>query len=308
MRQKRRHGLYRRACPDRSLPESCRPARCLLLTGRSEKSAAGCCRAGRTHLRFVVVDLAMYLPILFRSVPDRASAANVRDTFPSFRCREGDMNSRDCPGRMFEPPGSFIRTTVPCCHPSPGPAQMGGGCPPSSAEGMPAGSASETEAGSYGTSDGRCPAAYVFFCMAAGRSGPKRGGRVIPCLKNKGGGGGGHPPPPIMQPGPPANPAYRTGPGEVRAHFADKKGCIPSRKIVKIMQYTIVLDPDDCGGFTARCVELPGTVCQGANKGEALDRLKEAIGQVQLAQQADLHRTIQSLTSEIIRIDVADAA
>jgi len=111
-----------------------------------------------------------------------------------------------------------------------------------------------------------------------------------------------------MQPGPYANPAYRTGTGNVRALFADKKGCIPSREIYKIMQYTIVLEPDDCGGFTARCVELPGTVCQGANKGEALDRLKEAIGQVQLAQQADLHRTIQSLTSEIIRIDVADAA
>lgn len=74
------------------------------------------------------------------------------------------------------------------------------------------------------------------------------------------------------------------------------------------MQYTIVLDPDDCGGFTARCVELPGTVCQGANKSEALDRLRDAIGEVQQAQQADLHRTIQSLSSEIIRIEVADAA
>ena len=74
------------------------------------------------------------------------------------------------------------------------------------------------------------------------------------------------------------------------------------------MQYTIVLEPNDAGGFAARCVEIPGTVCQGANKGEALARLKEAIGQVQQAQQADLHRTIQSLSSEIIRIDVADAA
>jgi predicted RNase H-like HicB family nuclease len=74
------------------------------------------------------------------------------------------------------------------------------------------------------------------------------------------------------------------------------------------MQYTIVLEPNECGGFTARCVEIPGTVCQGANKGEALARLKEAIGQVQQAQLADLHRTIQSLSSEIIRIDVAEAA
>ncbi|WP_292423229.1 type II toxin-antitoxin system HicB family antitoxin [Methanoregula sp.] len=74
------------------------------------------------------------------------------------------------------------------------------------------------------------------------------------------------------------------------------------------MQYTIVLEPSDEGGFTARCVEIPGPVCQGANKGEALARLKEAIGEVQQAWEADLHRTIQSLSSEIIRIDVADAA
>jgi len=74
------------------------------------------------------------------------------------------------------------------------------------------------------------------------------------------------------------------------------------------MQYTIVLEPNDCGGFASRCVEIPGIVCEGANKGEALNRLREAIGQVQQAQQADLHRTIQSLSSEIIKIDVADAA
>jgi predicted RNase H-like HicB family nuclease len=73
------------------------------------------------------------------------------------------------------------------------------------------------------------------------------------------------------------------------------------------MQYTIVLEPGDAGGFAARCVELPGTVCHGADKGEALSRLKEAIGQVQQAWEADLHRTIQSLSSEIIRIEVADA-
>jgi predicted RNase H-like HicB family nuclease len=74
------------------------------------------------------------------------------------------------------------------------------------------------------------------------------------------------------------------------------------------MQYTIVLDPDDCGGFTARCVEIPGTVCSGANKSEALARLKDAIEQVQQAQYEELHRTIQSVTSEIIKIDVADTA
>ncbi|MFA7694467.1 MAG: type II toxin-antitoxin system HicB family antitoxin [Methanoregula sp.] len=74
------------------------------------------------------------------------------------------------------------------------------------------------------------------------------------------------------------------------------------------MQYTIVLEPNEDGGFTACCVEIPGTVCQGANKGEALARLKEAIRKVQQARQAVMHRLIQSLSSEIIRIEVADTA
>ena len=74
------------------------------------------------------------------------------------------------------------------------------------------------------------------------------------------------------------------------------------------MQYTIVFEPNDEGGFTARCVEIPGTVCKGADKGEALAHLKSAIGQVQQAWQADLHRTIESLSSEIIRIDLSEAA
>lgn len=74
------------------------------------------------------------------------------------------------------------------------------------------------------------------------------------------------------------------------------------------MQYTIVFDPIADGGFFARCVELPGTICQGANKAEALARLKEAIRRVLQAQNEDLHRTIRSLSSEIIKIDVAEAA
>ena len=74
------------------------------------------------------------------------------------------------------------------------------------------------------------------------------------------------------------------------------------------MQYTIVFEPNDGRGFTARCVEIPGTVCEGVDKADALARLRKAIGQMQLEWQADLRRTIQSLSSEIIRIDVAEAA
>jgi len=74
------------------------------------------------------------------------------------------------------------------------------------------------------------------------------------------------------------------------------------------MQYTIVLEPGDSGGFAARCVELPGTVCHGADKKEALARLKKAIRKVQQAWKADLHHAIRSLSSDIIRIELAETA
>ncbi len=50
--------------------------------------------------------------------------------FLTDRCRGGGIYSRDCPGRMFEPPGSFITTTVHCCPPSPRPGTDGGWVPP----------------------------------------------------------------------------------------------------------------------------------------------------------------------------------
>jgi len=74
------------------------------------------------------------------------------------------------------------------------------------------------------------------------------------------------------------------------------------------MQYTIVLEPGDSGGFAARCVEIPGTVCHGVDKKEALARLKKAIRKVQQTWKADLHHAIRSLSSEIIRIEVTETA
>ncbi len=44
------------------------------------------------------------------------------------------------------------------------------------------------------------------------------------------------------------------------------------------MKYTVILEPQEVGGFTARCVELPGAISQGETKTEALENAKEAIG------------------------------
>jgi predicted RNase H-like HicB family nuclease len=74
------------------------------------------------------------------------------------------------------------------------------------------------------------------------------------------------------------------------------------------MQYTIVLEPSGHDGFTARCVEVPGAFGYGATKGEALLRVREAIASVQKTRNEELHSIINTVSSEVIRIEVADAA
>jgi len=43
------------------------------------------------------------------------------------------------------------------------------------------------------------------------------------------------------------------------------------------MKYTVVLDPQEEGGFTVRCIEIPETISQGETREEALANIKEAI-------------------------------
>jgi len=43
------------------------------------------------------------------------------------------------------------------------------------------------------------------------------------------------------------------------------------------MKYTIILEKEEEGGFSAQCLELPGAISQGETKEEALQNIKEAI-------------------------------
>jgi predicted RNase H-like HicB family nuclease len=43
------------------------------------------------------------------------------------------------------------------------------------------------------------------------------------------------------------------------------------------MQYTVILDPQEEGGYTVRCLEIPGAISEGETKAEALANIKEAI-------------------------------
>ncbi len=67
------------------------------------------------------------------------------------------------------------------------------------------------------------------------------------------------------------------------------------------MHYTIITESHEMGGFTARCVEIPSARGYGNTQGEAIEVVREA-------QNAELHKTIASVHSEIIKIEVADSA
>ncbi|MBI2183364.1 MAG: type II toxin-antitoxin system HicB family antitoxin [Thaumarchaeota archaeon] len=42
-------------------------------------------------------------------------------------------------------------------------------------------------------------------------------------------------------------------------------------------KFTVILRQEDVGGYSVRCVELPGAISQGETREEALKNIKEAI-------------------------------
>lgn len=46
---------------------------------------------------------------------------------------------------------------------------------------------------------------------------------------------------------------------------------------MKILNYTVVFDPEEDGGYSVYCPALPGCVSQGDTYEEALENIKEAI-------------------------------
>ena len=43
------------------------------------------------------------------------------------------------------------------------------------------------------------------------------------------------------------------------------------------MKYTIILEKEEEGGYSAQCLELPGAISQGETKEEARNNIREAI-------------------------------
>ena len=72
------------------------------------------------------------------------------------------------------------------------------------------------------------------------------------------------------------------------------------------MKYTVVLEHQEEGGFTIRCVEIPGAISQGETRKEALTHIKEAIGLILEVRREELRS--ENSRHEIHRIEVADVA
>ena len=69
------------------------------------------------------------------------------------------------------------------------------------------------------------------------------------------------------------------------------------------MQFTVILEPQDEGGFTVRCLELPGAISEGETREEALANIKEAIGLV-LEVLSDY--LADRSNAEILKVELAD--
>jgi predicted RNase H-like HicB family nuclease len=64
----------------------------------------------------------------------------------------------------------------------------------------------------------------------------------------------------------------------------------------------VILEPQDEGGYTVRCLELPGAISQGETKEDALVNIKEAIWLVLKVLGQDL--TAPS-NAEILKVELA---
>jgi predicted RNase H-like HicB family nuclease len=68
------------------------------------------------------------------------------------------------------------------------------------------------------------------------------------------------------------------------------------------MQFTVILTPDEDGGYSVQCVELPAAISQGETKKEALKNIKEAIQLV-----LEVRKQQGAVLGELATVDVVHA-
>ena len=68
------------------------------------------------------------------------------------------------------------------------------------------------------------------------------------------------------------------------------------------MEFTVVLEAAEEGGYTVQCIELPAAISQGETKEEALNNIKEAIELV-----LEVRREQGAISGEIVKVEIAHA-
>lgn len=69
------------------------------------------------------------------------------------------------------------------------------------------------------------------------------------------------------------------------------------------MKYTIILEKEEEGGYSAQCLELPGAISQGESKEEAIENIKVAIELV--LETLDLETKRLSKVNKISRVELS---
>lgn len=69
------------------------------------------------------------------------------------------------------------------------------------------------------------------------------------------------------------------------------------------MKYTIILEKEEEGGYSAQCLELPGAISQGESKEEAIENIKVAIELV--LETLNLETKRLSKVNEISRVELS---
>ena len=69
------------------------------------------------------------------------------------------------------------------------------------------------------------------------------------------------------------------------------------------MKYTIILEKEEEGGYSAQCFELPGAISQGESKEETLENMKIAIELVLEALEQETKKL--SKNNEISKVELS---
>ncbi len=75
------------------------------------------------------------------------------------------------------------------------------------------------------------------------------------------------------------------------------------RKIRKVLDFKVFLEPDSTGGYVVSCPSLPGCFSQGETLEEALENIKEAIElcvEEMIERKEKLPETSRTLVSSVV--------